>query len=101
MVDGNGVVIGSNNWVTNHINKKKIVKNIVTSGPEHITTKQANNPCWRNHHYSAIYTRVKQFGVSKGELYTLAHDRLGTRITSLKQLNDRNLKKLYSIVFSL
>ena len=63
--------------------------------------KKTNKSEWRNEHYSAIYARTGQKHISKGELYALVNNRMKLRITSLKQLNDTNLKKLYNIVMAI
>lgn len=63
--------------------------------------RKTDKTTWRNQHYSSIYARTGELEISKGELYALVKDRLGLQITSLKQLSDQNLKKLYSIVFAL
>ena len=55
---------------------------------------------WRRQYYSAIYARAGELGYSKGELYALARLHLGTQITSLKQLNQKNLKKLYGLLMA-
>ena len=59
------------------------------------------NHDWRKEHYSAIYARAKELGLSKGEVYALAHKRLGKRVTSLRQLGEQSLQKLYRIIMSL
>ena len=64
-------------------------------------TRKTDNPLWRNEHYSAIYAKTGELGISKGELYALVNQRLDKKITSLKQLSDQNLKKLYNMVMSL
>ena len=56
---------------------------------------------WRTGHYTAIWARAKELGFSKGRVYGIVFDSLGLRVTSLKQLSDRNLKTLYNIVMSM
>jgi hypothetical protein len=63
-----------------------------------------NNPVeWRNRNYSSIYSKIKSFGIAKEELYSIAYDKLKLKnpITSLKDLNDNNLKKLYQLIIRL
>lgn len=65
--------------------------------------RRTDNAEWRNQHYAAIYSRSRaELGIDKEQLYKLAFERLGLKkpIDSLKELNDTNLKKLYSIIFS-
>ena len=55
---------------------------------------------WRRQHYAAIYARASELGYSKGEVYAIAKSRLGVQVTSLKSLNQGNLKKLYGILMA-
>jgi hypothetical protein len=62
------------------------------------TDKQA----WFKEHYSAIWARAKELGLTKPQVYALASERVvGEAITSLTQLGERNLKKLYNIIMSI
>lgn len=63
--------------------------------------RKTDNTAWRNQHYGAINAKARELELSKGEIYALAKDRMGTQVTSLKQLSDQNLKKLYNIVMAL
>lgn len=63
--------------------------------------RRKDNDSWRKEHYAAIWARSKQLGMSKGEVYALAQDRLNTQIVSLTNLGERNLKKLYQIIMAL
>lgn len=63
--------------------------------------RRTDNPSWRAEHYAAIYARALELGLSKGQVYAIVHDRLGKRVTSLKQLGERNLKTLYNIVMAM
>ncbi len=63
--------------------------------------RRTDNPTWRAEHYAAIYARARELGISKGEVYAIAHDRLGKRVTSLKQLGERNLKTLYNVIMAM
>ena len=56
---------------------------------------------WRKEIYTGIYARTGELNMSKGELYALANERLNVQITSLKQLGEKNLKKLYGIIFNI
>ena len=62
--------------------------------------RRRDNKNWRNEHYSAIWARARQLGYSKGDVYGIVYDKLGKRVSSLKQLGERNLKKLYNILMS-
>ena len=63
--------------------------------------RRTDNQSWRNELYAAIYARARELGISKGEVYAIVHDRLGKRVTSLKQLGEQNLKKLYNIMMAM
>ena len=53
---------------------------------------------WREDQYAAIYARARETGMSKAHVYGLVRDKLGKRVTSLKQLSDKNLERLYRIM---
>lgn len=55
---------------------------------------------WRTELYVAIYTQARQLGYSKDKLFAIAFDHLGKRITTLKQLDDQDLKKLHGLIVS-
>lgn len=58
--------------------------------------RRNNNDEWKNQHYKAIYAKANSLNLSKEELYRVAMDKLELEnITSLKDLNDRQLKKFY------
>jgi hypothetical protein len=63
--------------------------------------RRADNPAWRNQHYKAIWSRAKELGFTKDQVYALSGDRLGKTITSLKDLGERNLKSLYNIIMAI
>ncbi len=63
--------------------------------------RKTDNKRWKGKYYTAIYARCNERGISKAQLYALIKDRMGLRVTSLKQLSDKNLKHLYNIVFAL
>ncbi|OBW98141.1 hypothetical protein [Gallibacterium genomosp. 1] len=60
-----------------------------------------NNKLYRNELYSAIYARVNNLGLSKGELYNIAFNKFNKRISSLTQLSDVSLKRLYQFIMGL
>lgn len=60
--------------------------------------RRGDNDAWRKELYKAIWARARQIGISKGEVYALALNHLGKRVTSLKQLREQNLKALHGIV---
>jgi len=62
--------------------------------------RRSNNQDWRKEHYSAIWAKSREKGISKGEVYALVADRLGKQVTSLTKLGERDLKKLYHIIMS-
>lgn len=63
--------------------------------------RRNDNSSWRNEHYKGIYARARQLGISKGEVYAIAFDRLGVQVISLTKLGEQNLKKLYQIIMAM
>ena len=63
--------------------------------------RRTDNSSWRAEHYTAIYARASELDLSKGAVYSIVHDRLGKRVTSLKQLGKHNLKRLYNIMMTI
>lgn len=63
--------------------------------------RRNDNASWRNEHYTGIYAKARELGISKGEVYAIAADRLGVRVTSLTKLGEQNLKHLYQIVMAM
>lgn len=55
---------------------------------------------WRKEHYTAIWARASEVGMSKGEVYALVESKLGKQVTSLKQLGEQALKALYDLLMS-
>lgn len=62
--------------------------------------RRANNTEWGKQHYTAIYARAKKLGLEKEQIYEIAQLKLCLKkpITSLKELGERNLKRLYNII---
>jgi len=60
--------------------------------------RRTDNTKWRNDHYKAIWAKSREMGMSKAEVYHVVHVRIGKRVNSLKQLGERDLKKLYNII---
>lgn len=63
--------------------------------------QRSNIPMYRNELYSAIYARARNLGISKGELYNIVLTKLNKRVSSLTQLNEANLKKLYQYIMGI
>jgi len=63
--------------------------------------RRTSNQTWRNKHYAGIWSRSKQLGMSKADVYALVKEKLGKNVVSLKNLGERDLKSLYQIVFKL
>lgn len=63
--------------------------------------RRTSNDSWRKEHYTGIWSRSKQLGISKADVYIIVRDRLGKNVVSLKSLGERDLKKLYQIIFKL
>lgn len=65
--------------------------------------RRSNNPQWKKDMYGAIYAKAQnELGLDKLGLYNFAFDKLKLKdsITSLKDLSDTRLKKLYNLIFS-
>ncbi len=62
--------------------------------------RRTDNRKWKAEHFTAIYARARDLGLSKGEVYALVNERLGKRVTSLKQLGEQSLQQLYRIMMS-
>lgn len=66
--------------------------------------RKNNNSEWKKRIYTAIYTRSQNnLNLEKQEILDLAFDRLKLRkpISSLKELSDTRLKKLYDIIMNM
>jgi len=65
--------------------------------------RRTNPEKWRASLYTGIWAKAKELGISHEGVHCIANERLElTRpITSLKELGERNLKKLYDIIFSM
>lgn len=64
--------------------------------------RRTNKDEWRKEYYKSIYARAKQLGIEKEEILNIAFTKfdLDKPIDSLTKLNDKNLKKLYQIIFT-
>ncbi|MDY0164420.1 hypothetical protein [Desulfobotulus sp.] len=63
--------------------------------------RRNDNAQWRNEHYAAINARAKNLNLSKGDIYHIVLERLGKQVSSLTQLGERDLKKLYAIIMKM
>lgn len=65
--------------------------------------RRTDNQAWRNHRYRGIWARVRELEISDERLYALAAERLELKmpITSLTELGEQNLDRLYRIVMGL
>jgi hypothetical protein len=64
--------------------------------------RRSNNPEWKNKRYGAIYAKARNdWRMDKEEVYEFAFQKLKLKqpISSLKDLNDTKLNKLYKILF--
>ncbi|HEQ1856981.1 TPA: hypothetical protein VEO38_000481 [Providencia alcalifaciens] len=52
----------------------------------------------KNEYYAAIWARAKQLGMTKGDVYHIVNIKLNKTITSLTNLSNENIKKLYDII---
>lgn len=65
--------------------------------------RRGNNQEWKNSMYSAIYAKAqKDLGMDKARLYQFAYEHLNLKqpISSLKELSDTRLNKLYKFIIS-
>jgi Uncharacterized protein conserved in bacteria (DUF2321) len=65
--------------------------------------RRTNNAKWREGLYTGIWSRAKELGLGKPQVYSLAFERLhlNTPLESLTDLGERQLKALYDAVFAL
>lgn len=63
--------------------------------------RRRDNDTWRKNKYKGIYARARELGVSKDEILSIAIRKFGKEIKSISELGERNLDKLYKIIFSL
>lgn len=63
--------------------------------------RRAAPDAWRKEHYAAIYARAREMKIEKDALYELARVRLNLRkpISSLSDLGERDLVRLYRLLF--
>lgn len=65
--------------------------------------RKANNEQWKKDIYGAIYAKSQNdLGMDKEDLYNFAFEKLQLKkpITSLKELSDTRLNKLYKLIFT-
>lgn len=65
------------------------------------TIRRTSNADWRKDHYTGIWSRSKELGLSKADVYSLVRERIGKSVISLKSLGERDLKRLYDIIFKI
>ncbi len=65
--------------------------------------RRSNNNEWRKHNYASIYSKAGKLGMSKQEVYQYAFEKLDLDkpISSLKDLRERKLDKLYKLFLKL
>ncbi len=64
--------------------------------------RKNNNALYRQDYFKSIYARIKDLNMTKEELFIFAEKELGLKkpISSLKDLSDTRLKKLYHKIYS-
>ncbi|MFC1859730.1 hypothetical protein ACFL9U_17130 [Thermodesulfobacteriota bacterium] len=62
--------------------------------------RRTDKKTWRNEYYAALNAKCRELKHPKKWLYEMAEEIVGKSIASLKDLNDRDLKKLHQIIFS-
>lgn len=55
---------------------------------------------WRTELYLVIYARARNLGYSMNKLYSIALNQFDKRITTLKELNDQELRELHSVIMA-
>ncbi len=65
------------------------------------TIRRSSNADWRKDHYTGIWSKANELGMSKADVYLLVKERLGKSVFSLKQLGEQDLTRLYQIMFKL
>lgn len=63
--------------------------------------RRTDNDAWRNEHYSSIWARARQRGIDKPAVYGIVNERIGKAVSSLTELGERDLKKLYNIIMAM
>lgn len=65
--------------------------------------RRVDNKLWRNKRYTSIYTKIKELGMSKEELFQFALGRLplSQPISSISELKEQKLDKLYKLIRAL
>lgn len=63
--------------------------------------RRSSNDTWRKERCAAIYSRSKEIGFEKPDVYNLVLQKLGKSISSLNDLGERDLDKLYRIIMDL
>ncbi|MDR2407582.1 MAG: ORF6C domain-containing protein [Bacteroidales bacterium] len=64
--------------------------------------RKTNSDAWRKQMYKSIHARVNNLKMNKDDLLSFAEKKLELKkpITSISELSDTRLKKLYEIIFS-
>jgi hypothetical protein len=63
--------------------------------------RRRDNATWRKKHYEGIYARSRELGRDKAWVYDLVEQRIGKKVTSLTQLGEQDLDKLYHIIMAM
>lgn len=64
-------------------------------------SRRKNKAYWRQQLYTGIYAHLRELGLPKEYAYSIVEDKMGKYVSSLKELSESELKKLYEIVFSM
>lgn len=62
--------------------------------------RRTNQQMWKKELYAAIWARARQLNLTKGDVYNIVYKGMGKRVSSLTQLGEQNLKKLYNIIMA-
>lgn len=63
--------------------------------------RRAAPDLWRQDAYRRIWSKARELGMSKGEVYAIAAQKLGKQVSSLKQLGEQALDSLRGILFAI
>jgi hypothetical protein len=66
-----------------------------------IPAKQSDREVWRKELYAAIWARAAQIKLPPDQLYALAAKKLRKRVSGLGDLNERDLGRVYDLVFTM
>ncbi len=76
-------------WLDHEVAKKRPI------------TRPPDYQNWKAEHYKVIWARARRLGLSKLDVYAIVYRRFDVRVTSLNQLPERKLKRLYETLMEM